>query len=111
MFIYGISTITGRILYSLRKQRELFLLPLVNIISIIVFSAILIPAFGLYGVSVEFVMTQFIAFVVSYLILVKHKPELKIKTKEILLLDEYDRIAIMRGYFFIKNKVKVFLRI
>lgn len=111
MFIYGIYTLTGRILYSLRKQKELFLLPLINIISIVVFSILLIPIFGLYGASMEFVITQVAALVVSYLILIKYKPELKIKIEDILFLDNYDKEIFRSGYLIVKDKMKKFLKI
>ncbi len=108
MFFFGISTIVGQILYSLRLQRELFFTVLVGLISTAIFSVLLIPFFGLYGVAWEFFFTQFIVFMVSYFFLLQYKPELRITMREVLFFDEYDKILFFRGLHFLRKRIMSF---
>ncbi len=106
MFFFGISTIIGQILYSLRRQRELFFSALAGLVSTTLFSVFLIPFFHLYGVAWEFFLTQLIVFFVSYIFLLKYKPDLRITMRGLTCFDEYDRALFSRGMEFLKMKLK-----
>lgn len=105
MLFFGISTITGQILYSLRRQKELFFTALAGLISTVLFSVLLAPHFGLYGIAGEFLLTQIAVFLLSYAFLLNNRSDLRFSFRGLFVLDEYDKVLLRQGIRFLKVKL------
>lgn len=105
MVFFGVYTISGQILYSLRRQKDLFFVAIASAVSMSIFSIILIPVFGLYGVALEFFLTQFVALAASQFFLFRYNSELKFQWKTMFMFDEYDRDLLQKGIKFFRVKV------
>lgn len=104
MLFFGVSTITGQILYSLRRQKELFFTALAGLVSTVFFSVLLAPRFGLYGIAGEFLFTQIAVFLLSYALLLKNRPDLRFSLRGLFVLDEYDKIFLRKWVELLKIK-------
>lgn len=92
LLFFGVSTMANKVLYSLRKQKELLYLSFWNAFFIVVFNMIFVPilGLGLWGFSLEFLINQVCIAVLSYIFVVRFRPELKFSYKD-FFLDKNDR--------------------
>jgi len=91
---------------ALRKQKFLFYNGLLSTIFTIIFSTILTFLFGIWGMAVEKILTSAIMFFVSYVYLVKIRPGVEIRWKDIFSFGEEDRVIMNNVYLILLSFIK-----
>ncbi len=104
MLFFGVQSIIGQILYSVRRQKELFFIPVIGAGSIIFFNLILTPTLQLYGIALEFFLTQLLMTLAAYYFLLKEKPNFRLSFKSLLIFDEYDKLLFNRTLVTLRSK-------
>lgn len=97
----GFTILTRAILVAMREQKALFIRPLFQIASIAVFSALLMPRFGVWGAMAEYAITNLLLGWLFYVFLVKVRPELKIKTAELFRFSREDYLFVKENFIFV----------
>lgn len=71
VFYGGFSLVTDSILFALRQQKWLTYAPILKLFSLVIFSSLLLPIWGIYGMAAEFVITMFLNTVIMYFMTIK----------------------------------------
>lgn len=98
----SVGTLQNSLLYSLRLQKGQFIIKLLQSVSIIVFSIILLQLFGLIGAAIEFVVGGMLVIVMRYWYLLKKIPYMRIDPKVFFEYDTVDKELVQA----IKQKIK-----
>lgn len=106
MLFYGMTAIVSQILYSLRRQKDLFSISLICLVCTILLTALIVPIMGLYGFAFEFFITQVLTLLLSYTYLLRYKPNLRPSLRQLFCFDAYDRELWMAGWRAFKGKLK-----
>lgn len=109
LLIYGLFIIVSQILYSLRRQKEIFLIPVIGFTSTVILTALFVPWIKLYGVALEFLLTQIITFLAAYAFLLRVRPELRISWRTVFIPNSQDKALLRRGWDIIKAKSSLIL--
>lgn len=105
---FGIASVSNKMLYTLRKQKELTLITSINAIFIVVFNIIFTPFFGLYGVSLELLMNQILLCLISHWMVTKYMPNLKFFLDD-FYINHNDKILLRKGLAYAKENIKKIL--
>lgn len=105
--VFSGMILNKQIIYSLRKQRFLFILPIIEVISTLLFGLLLIPRFGLYGTTLELLITEGILFIVIYRFLLHIQPELHFVWYKLIVFDAQDLMIAKQLWQKISKKLKL----
>ena len=109
--VSGFIILTRTTLVALREQKALFTRPLFQIASIVVFSFLLIPRFGIWGAVGQIAHTNFILGYILYRYLIKVRPELKLESKKLLGFSREDFQFIKENFIFVVRGLMVKLKV
>ncbi len=93
--ITAVGIMLGVFFIALRKQKYLFLYSIIRSAGTIIFSLILFPLFGIWGMVAEALLTPFLLLFVHCIYIEKIRPGVRIKLGELLRLGADDK-----AYFF-----------
>ncbi len=89
-FLYGFYKVLRMMIIALQEQRILFIRSFDNTFLSIGLLALLLPILGVWGAALEYVITYAITTILFYYWLVKARPYLKIRVKEIFVFNRDD---------------------
>lgn len=110
MMFFGLQTIAGKILYTWKRQRDLFLGELVKGLATLILLPVALRGFGLMGTAIEFLLTQALVVVVYAVFIIRQNPKLHWSLTEFFTLDSYDRELLQRGKALVVHKISQYLR-
>lgn len=104
-FLYGFYKILRMMIIALQEQRILFVRSFDNTFLSIGLLALLLPIFGVWGAALEYVITYAVTTTLFYYWLVKTRPYLKIRAREVFAFNRDDVFFAVGLY---KNVVVLF---
>jgi len=99
-------TLTGVIVYSLRKQKFLFFQPIIEIVLTLALSLIFIPTLGIWGVVIAYILTRILAILILYFYLARYNKMFKIRIKDIFSYKTSDKELIKELYSCSKSYIR-----
>ena len=106
IFLYGLYKFFRMTLVVFKEQKILTLKSFDNSILTPLTLMFLLPLFGVAGAAIEYVLTYAVTTFLFYFNLVRVHPYLVLRLKELLVIDEYDRMFFMRIYRSAKGYLK-----
>jgi len=107
--LLAVSASISFFITALRKQKFLLYNGMINTATSILFSVVLTYLFGIWGMAIEDILTTFIMLIVVYVYLIKIKPGIEIRWKDIFSFGEEDKIILKNVYvlllLFIKKPI------
>ena len=106
VFLYGFYKIFRSTLVVFKEQKTLALRSFDNSVLAPFTLVFLLPLFGVLGAAIEWVITYAVTVILFYFYLIKDYPYLVLKPKELLVIDEYDKLFFMK----MRRSVRDFLK-
>ena len=106
VFLYGFYKIFRSTLVVLKEQKTLALKSFDNSVLAPFMLIFLLPLFGVIGAAVEWVITYAVTTVLFYFYLIKTYPYFVLSPKELLVIDEYDKMFFMKMCRSVKGYLK-----
>lgn len=80
-----------QIIYSLRKQKFLFKIAFVELLSVLLFGVLFVKLFGLYGIILEVFITELLMAYIIYFYLRRIRPDLSFPWTSLFVFNQEDR--------------------
>lgn len=100
----SVATMFGPVFFALKAQQNLFFAVLLRTIVALVLLPISILAFGTMGIAYEFVITSIVYTFERYRVLKRLLPGFHIRLRDMIQLDEVDRIIVGKVAASIKSR-------
>jgi O-antigen/teichoic acid export membrane protein len=104
---FNAMVLNKQIIYSLRRQVFLFVLPVIECLSTLLIGSILLFNFGLIGISVELLITELIIFTVIYQYLIRIYSGFRFNWKNVFSFDQSDKDLIVKIWYKIIHKIQI----
>ncbi len=105
LLLQGFS-LTGMIIYSFRKQKFLFMQPIISIFLVLILNLILVPFFHIWGLVIAYILRDYIVALIYYKYLCRVDNNFRLKLKELFVFDNGDK-KLVRQLFFSSKKYLV----
>jgi len=102
--VFGLSDFVNSYLYVLRYQKILFYRTILKNISVITLTFLLVPIFGIYGLGIEYIITNLILIYSLYFVLKKMYPKLTIRISDFAISFSDIKYAVSKSKYFLYSQ-------